>query len=110
MSIFNIPIENAEALGNFHFTVDLEGSVYEFRFHFNERESYWFFDMLDGSGQYIRAGVKVIINWGFLRLLADQANPPGDVLFIDTREYPSDPGLEGLGLNALLTYVEESSL
>lgn len=105
MSVLTIPITNAESRGAFYFTVDLEGASYEFRFQWNARASFWYFDLLK-DGEPVRSGVKCVINWPTLWRHAELDRPPGEILVIDSSERPLDPGLAELGNAALLTYVE----
>ena len=110
MADFVIPITNANNDGNFYFTVDLDGSIYEFRFNHNSRDGYWYYDILDNSGNYIKAGAKAVVNWPGLRLQRSRSGPPGEILFEDSRELPQDPTLNSLGREALFMYLEGATL
>lgn len=105
-----IIIDNADAasLGAYFFTVELDGSDYEFRFQFNAREGFWYFDLLDADGNYIRAGVKVVSNFPVLRTCVATNKFPGLLAFLDTRDRPFDPGLEEFGVEVVQAYDEAS--
>lgn len=106
MSSFYIPLENATSLGAFTLVVDLDGTDYRFSFQFNQREGAWYFDILTIDGYAIRSGVKVVSNFPLLRLVRDLVRPPGELVAIDTRLSPSDPALEDLDINSLLSYLD----
>jgi hypothetical protein len=110
MAVWNIPLDDVSEVGNFRFTVELEGSVYEFVFHWNSRDGFWYFDLLDDQGQYIKAGAKAIVNWPVLRLQPTRSGPPGELMFVDTRTTPEDPTREGLGVTSLLTYIDSTEI
>lgn len=110
MSVYTIDILNAAEWGSFYFTSDLDGENYEFRFKYNSREERWYLDLLDNEGNVVRAGMKVVVNWPVLLRMMELNRPPGEILFINTQDRAEDPGLDELGVDAVLTYVEEGSL
>ena len=104
MAEFQIPIEDAANLGNFYFTVDMDGVDYTLDFHFNDREGFWYMDVLDIDGNIVRAGLKVVINFPLLLRWAGTDRPDGELLCLNT--YSDDePGLEDLGTNAIMIYA-----
>jgi hypothetical protein len=110
MSTTIIPVEDASTLGPFFFTVDLDGVNYQFNLTPNEREDFWYLDVLDIDDNVIRQGVKVVSNWPLLRLVMDTPRPEGEVITIDTRYAPLDPGLDDFGIEVLLGYEEVATL
>ncbi len=109
-----IPMVDAGELGNFYFTVDLDGIDYQLRFTYNQRDQHWYFDLSDVEGNIIRAGIKIVINFPLLRLLASFVRPPGELIAIDTRQTLTqaarDPELTELGTDVLFAYEEQASL
>ena len=110
MATYGIPIEDASDLGNFDLTVDLDGSDYQLVFRFNNREDFWYLDILDAAGNEIRSGLKCVVNWPVLRTCRDQGRPPGELMVLDARPEPEETGLDNLGSIALLTYEEQETL
>ncbi len=104
-----LTIPTSTTLGAYTFQVELDLVVYRFALQFNEREDFWYLTISEEDGTVIRAGVKVVVNFPLLRLIADRATPPGGLLAIDPSS-DDEPGLLDLGDTALLTYVEEASL
>jgi hypothetical protein len=105
-----IPMEDAADLGQFLFSVDLDGVNYQFDMRYNEREGFWYFNISDVDGNIIRSGVKVVSNWPLIRLLMDSNRPAGELITIDTRYQPLDPGLSDLGIDVLFGYEEEATV
>jgi hypothetical protein len=100
-----IPIADAGILGAFYFVVELDGTDYQCSFQFNSREGFWYMDLFDTAGNRIRSGLKVVINWPTIRLDRSEDRPPGEIMFLDTREDPADPGLDELGEDVPMAYV-----
>jgi len=109
MTVSNIPIKNAETLGTFTFTVDLEGTDWEFDFKYNDRDSHWYFDLYDIDRNLIRAGVKAVINWPVIRLIRDTNRPLGEVMFVSTSG-TGDPVLANLGTDVVFCYIPSDDL
>ena len=109
MAIEEIPIENA-AEGNLNFTVDLDGVEYELYFKYNRRDGRWYLDIIALDGTSIRQGIKITANTLLIRYCMDEGRPLGELFCVDTRNSPTDPSLEDLGINASLMYIEQSSL
>jgi len=108
MAIVTIPTRTD--LGAYTFQVELDGAVYNFIFQFNDRESYWYFSILDESGNILRSGIKVTSNWSLLRLLIEVTAPPGVLLAVEPTDKDFDPNFDDLGDTVFLTYVEEASV
>jgi hypothetical protein len=101
-----IPIEDAENLGQFLFTVDLDGTNFQFDMRYNQREDFWYLNISDIDGNLLRSGIKVVSNWPLIRLLRSTPRPNGEIITIDTRYAPLDPGLADLGVDVLFGYEE----
>jgi len=109
-----IPMEEAPTLANFYLQVALDGTTYQLTFTYNSRSEHYFMSIDDASGNNIRAGIKVVINWPLLRTIVTSGRPLGELIALDNRETDlepaADPLLEDLGNNVVIAYVEEESL
>jgi hypothetical protein len=110
MSIFTIPIVDAATDGNFYFRVELDGEDFFLNFSFNQRDSHWYMDLSTIDGTPVRSGVKIVANWPLLSTLADRVRPKGEFVATDARRIPADPGLDDLGGNVVLSYVDQETL
>lgn len=106
MNFYVIPMEDAPELGAFYLNVELSGSTYQLNFQYNSREGFWYFDLLDVDGNYIRSGIKIVSNYPLIRLAMMQGRPLGELIAIDTRSIKADPTLEDLGNAVVFGYVE----
>lgn len=103
-NVYTIPTEDAPTLGNFDLIVDLEGRDFQFFFKWNDREGFWYVDVLNSAGEPIRTGLKCVINWPLLRTCQTRERPFGSIMVVDTRPEPTETGLENLGTLALFSY------
>lgn len=110
MALLTIPISDAATLGNFYQTVTLEGRDYQLDFVWNTRESFWYMSIKDEEGNHIRSGLKAVCNFPVTRLWKDAERPPGQFIFLDTRDIPVDPDLDELGVEIPLTYEESDTV
>lgn len=90
--------------------IDLDGETFIFDFQFNARDGFWYFDLSDALGVPIRSGVKVVTGFSLTRLIRDIRRPPGEMLTVDPTDRDREAGLEDLGEEILLTYVEEADV
>lgn len=104
MALLIIPITDAGVDGAFYFTSPLDGRNYQLSFQYNDREGFWYFDILDEEGTPIRSGLKVVSNFTIARLCQSIDRPPGDLMFLDTRPVPSDAALAELGEEVVFAY------
>jgi len=110
MAIIITPIKDATTLGNFSRIVALDGVNYKLTFNYNSRDDYWYFSISDTEDNPIKSGYRLVSSWAQLHTLRNTPRPPGEIITIDTRSTPLDPGFEDLGTNVLIGYVEEDSL
>lgn len=110
MALLIIPISDAATLGNFYQTVTLEGVDYQLDFVWNDRESFWYVSIKDDEGNERRSGLKAVCNFPITRHWKESNRPPGQFIFLDTREIPVDPGLDELGVEIPLTYDESEAV
>lgn len=110
MAVYTIPLDNPAELGAFGFSVDLDGVDFRLDFQFNSREGFWYFDLLDTEGTILRSGIKVVSNYWLLRLFSARTRPLGELISIDTRLEPTDPGLEDLNVTSFFGYIDQESI
>ncbi len=111
MPTWTIPLTNAATLGAFILRVDLDGIDYQLQFQFNSREGFWYYNLLDAERNILRAGIKVVSNFPMLRLYRDVENrPAGELISIDTRISPQDPGLADLNVSSIFSYADADEL
>lgn len=89
-------------------TVVLDGLEYVLDLRWSGREERWFLDLYDAAGTLLAGSIKVINGLPLLYKLRGGAPglPPGELVVLDGRDIPADPGLEDLGDAAQLAYVE----
>lgn len=107
MAILIVPRDGD--LANYEFLIELESVVFRLIFKFNQRESVWYFDLLDEAQNQLRSGIKVVVNYPLLARLRNLSRPDGDFLADDARSRPRPPNLDELGNTILLTYIEQSA-
>jgi hypothetical protein len=108
MSTFILPIEQTRS---HEFEVPLDNVLFRLRFTFNQRDSFWYMDIYNGtSGALLRAGVKLVTQWDLLRTWADtEQKPEGTLMMVPQGEAGLEATtLEMFGREALLTYTGES--
>ena len=92
--------------GPFFFQTDLDGDPFVLSFYFNEREGFWYFDLTDVNGNTIRSGIKCVVNFPLLRLIATEGRPAGEIIALDTTDPAEDPGIDDLGDTIVMAYEE----
>lgn len=110
MGLKTISTPNASADGNFYFVVELDGIEYQLYFKYNEREDAWYLDVSDTKGNAIRSGMKMVVNFPFMRTCMVSERPPGEFIALDTLTPPKDPGLADMDDRVVLVYEEEATL
>ncbi|MEM9407168.1 MAG: hypothetical protein AAGA81_14110 [Acidobacteriota bacterium] len=105
MAILEIPLRPNGR--NFRQRTTLDGQQYVLRFRWSARVSRWHLELLDQAGELLRGPVKCSVAYPLLASTPGvEGIPPGELLFIDDRTPPQDPGLEELGREVRLWYRE----
>lgn len=86
--------------------VDLTGVEFLFEFRFNDRESFWYFDLADALAAPIVQGVKVVLGVPLLRNVVDVRRPVGDLFAIDQSNADLEAGESDLGDRVLFVYED----
>lgn len=91
----------------------LEGSDYNLRFMWNQREERWYMTISTDAGELLAAGVKIIPNWPLLRYYQwDRRLPQGTLMAMDLTNDGSPPGLSDFAIDkrVTLTYFPVGTL
>lgn len=88
--------------------VELDATVFQLVFRFNDREGFWYLDINDVEGNRIRSGIKLVVAFPLLRLIAQTPRPEGEMVVVDTTSSDAEAGLNDLGGTSLLAYEEAS--
>ncbi len=97
--------------GNYSITVQLDANTYTLEFNWNDRQSAWFFNLLDVDGNPVLMGRKVVLNLPMLHEFVGSQFPTGDFLAFDSS--PSGnvvPGLNDLGARVIMYYLTSDDL
>jgi hypothetical protein len=85
----------------------LDGTLYEFRFRYNDRGAAWYFDLIDENESAIIYGRKIVVSWPLFGWReVDSRLPGGRLLACDTTDADLDPTLEDFGARVVLQYIE----
>lgn len=91
----------------YSFRTRLDGSDYNFTFHWNKRQERWYMTIADAENANIGASICVVCNFDLLRYLHhDTRCPPGEMYAVDLTNLDTPPGLTELGIDqrVRLTY------
>ena len=94
-----IPLE-----GFYRFSTTLESVDYIFDVRWNDRDSAWYFDLLDADENMIRAGCKIILGASPGRRSAHADFPSGAFVVEDTSGEGVEATYEDLGVRVVMRY------
>lgn len=103
MAVLTLPVRSD--FDRFAFQVDLQGTLYNLAFRWNDRAGAWFFTLADADGDPIVAGKRVSVDVPLLRNVTDARRPAGEILALDTNG-AGDPAQSDLGGRVVVVYVE----
>lgn len=104
MATLTLPLRSD--LEAFEFESELDGVTFGFSFLWNPRDSFWSFDLLNGDGDVLQAGVRAVIGLPLMwRALGDDL-PAGTLIFVDTARTDLEPGVADLGARVQLLYID----
>jgi hypothetical protein len=96
---------------HFGVTTELENITYAFDFRWNWRDSGWYFNLLDGEGVLLVAGVRVVLNTSLLKSFRKSGVvPPGALVAVDTGGQELEAGQDDFGSRVKLYYFTEADL
>lgn len=108
MAIWSIPVNFSTP--DFSFQIDLDGTIFGFRFCYNERTDRWSMSISDGVGNPIVSGIAVVTNWKLLQRFKTPGLPPGQLFTMDITGGNTEPGEVNFGDTVLLCYSEALSV
>lgn len=106
MAIYVIPLSDIQDGVQINQVIDFDGVDYRLKFHYNSREGFWYFDLLNQDGTQLRSGSKVVSNYPVIRLMMNTPRPEGELWFIDTNYRPADPDFDALNVDSVMTYSQ----
>ena len=108
MAVFEIPV--TQGIKSFELQVPLDGRLFRLVFNFNERDTFWYFNLYNAlDGSLIRAGIKIVAEWDLFRLYQDSTRPDGSIVPVSQGTPGTEArSLEQLGKDLVLTYSGES--
>jgi len=104
MAVVDIPMTTL--VGDWNQRTTLDGTVFGFRFIWNDRDETWYFDLFDEDGNRLRSGVRVVPNFIALYRYVSVDRPAGVFFPYDSRPDPQPPLLDELGVELLFAYQE----
>lgn len=108
MAIFRIPLE--QDFPEFVQQTQLDGITYTLRFHWNEREESWYFELGDVDDNPVVASRKVVADWPLLHREQSEDKPPGSIWAIDLTGEGQPPGLNDLDERVIILYFDEAEM
>ena len=81
MTILRIP--TSQTLPDYTQSITLDGTRYDIRFIWNQREEYWYFT-LSAEDVVVVGSTKIVPDWPMLRREKDPNTPPGIIFAFDT--------------------------
>lgn len=89
----------------------LDGVEYVLELRWSMRERAWYLDLRDLNGRPLVLGIKLVANWPLLATFRTvEGLPRGELVVVDTRTPPRDPGLGELGADVQLVYLTRSAV
>lgn len=104
MAVLLMPIRSD--LPSYEFQIDLEGSLYTFRFKFNRRMERWSMDIADENGVALLVGIPLHIDLDLIRRFKNTGLPPGNFYLVDESGEGKPATRETMGGDHKLFYIE----
>lgn len=89
-------------------TITLDGETFTIQISYNNRDTYWYLDLLDSAGEIIRTGIKMVQSWPLLLSLVTAARPDGELLLLRLDGQKLHVTKRDLSVNADLIYQGDS--
>ncbi len=90
--------------------VTLDGTPYIVEVHWNDRDSSWFFSLLDDEGDPIFAGRKIVLGTPIGHRCRDARKPPGAFLVQDLAGTDRDATIDDLGVRVMVVYFTAADI
>ena len=105
-----MPIYNSSS-SKFQYTMALDGNTYQFTFQFNFREGFWYMDIGDVDGNYIRTGFKLTVGYYLLNQYRGDNLPPGNFIVLNlANDAVTILNFDTLGQQYKLVYLTEAEM
>lgn len=104
MAFVEIPVRSD--LKAYEFQIELDGVVYTLGFRYNERMDRWLMDIADSVGAEILNGILLLTNVPLTDDYVIDGMPPGRFFCEDRTGQNNDAGIEDLGNDIRLLYLE----
>lgn len=97
-------------LARYSFDVDLDGSTFTFDFEWNDRDSGWYFSIIDANANKLLSGRRVVLGYPLISIYRDIRLPIGTLVAIDTSSKDEEPDFADLGNRVKLLYITKAEL
>lgn len=77
MAIVIVPTD--DTLSYYQEEIDLDAVTFRLVFKYNSRDQAWYMDVLDASGNMLRAGIRLVDSWPLLRTWTTTGRPGGEL-------------------------------
>lgn len=104
MASFKIPVKFKSP--DFSFQIDLDKTIFGFRFRYNERTDRFSMEIQDQAGNAIISGVAMVSNWPVLSRFKSSLLPKGLLFTMDATGGSNEPNAINFGDTVLLCYQE----
>lgn len=91
------------------FQIDLEGTIFTITIRFNERKARWVMDIGDSNGTSILAGIVLLTDVNITDQYVGDNLPPGRFFVVDETGEGKNPGINDLGNDVKLFYLEANN-
>lgn len=91
------------------YNITLDGETFTLEFHFNARANRWNMSIFDAENNAVRHGIRLVIGFDLLRLVALATKPQGTLTMVDTTGADIEPDSATFGVETQLRYTEALS-
>lgn len=103
-----IPLDSATP--NYRMGITLDDVPYIFDVRWNERDSSWYFDLLDVNEDPIRLGIKLVLGSPLGWRCTDDRFPKGILMAEDLSHAGREATIDDLGTRVVVYYFSEDEL
>ena len=104
MALLQIPLR--KDIYDYSFRIELDSIVYIMNIRYNTHMNRWILDLKDSSDAPIIMGLPLLLGTQLLKRYADPRLPPGDLFMYNLEDETADGGIDDLGTNLLMMYME----
>jgi hypothetical protein len=107
MAFIEIPLSNQDP--SFLFSIELDGSTYNFTFRWDGRQENWIFDLFDSDKNPIQTGVPFVVDLELISQNVSSNRPPGNLIARNTAISGENATRFNIGSDVKLYYREAES-